>query len=682
MTSSPSAESQFLEQTWEEIRLLIHQVAQMARSEVPEDEFYQGLLQRVVTAVAGIGGAAWRIEGGRPTALLARIQLDQTGLSEQSNGESWHRHALLVQQIASQSQPSLVPPSGTLGDGTDASNPTPCLIVAAPVIVENSAAAVVEVFARADSRPKAQQGYLRFLAEIAALATDFHQLSELKRLRAGQAEWARLQQFSTQAHAGIDLATTAYTCANEGRRIVDCDRVSVAVCYGRRVRLEAVSGQDVLNRRSNTVRLLEQLARQTLRVEEPLWHEGEEAVERPPQVDRALHAYADESHVRSLAILPLFRAVEPDDDAAEASPPAEPEIIGALIAEQFETVAFSAPQKSRLEFVQEHAGLAVGNALEHQRLFLLPLWEALGKATWFLRGHTLPKTLAVGVLLAAAVAALVLIPADFEIEARGTLKPVHQQAVFASVDGDVYEIPAEVAHGKYVQEGELLVQLVNHDLEKKIAEIEGEIETNAKKLSVVRSNRQTETDPDKKRELVGQEEVLTIMLTNLKEQLALLKQQEAELAVRSPIPGEITTWNVRANLLSRPVQRGNRLLEIADLNGEWEVELHVPEDRMGYLMEAYRDPDLGTKLPVTFILATDPTTEYQGSVKQIAMTAEVHEEHGNSVRLTLPVDKSRLPELRPGAGVRARVYCGQRSLGFVYLHDLWEFFYSRVLWRF
>jgi hypothetical protein len=61
-------------------------------------------------------------------------------------------------------------------------------------------------------------------------------------------------------HASLDPKATAYTIANEGRRLIECDRVSVAILKGRKCVIEAVSGQDTFDKRSNTVSMLAHLA--------------------------------------------------------------------------------------------------------------------------------------------------------------------------------------------------------------------------------------------------------------------------------------------------------------------------------------------------------------------------------------------------------------------------------------
>ena len=88
------------------------------------------------------------------------------------------------------------------------------------------------------------------------------------------------------------------------------------------------------------------------------------------------------------------------------------------------------------------------------------------------------------------------------------------------------------------------------------------------------------------------------------------------------------------------------------------------------------------RLKVTFIPATDPDVKLQGTVQEVHLSAEVREEEGNTVLIKVAVDKEELPHLRPGATVTGKVFCGRRSIGFVWLHDLIAFVQSRILFRY
>jgi hypothetical protein len=185
--------------------------------------------------------------------------------------------------------------------------------------------------------------------------------------------------------------------------------------------------------------------------------------------------------------------------------------------------------------------------------------------------------------------------------------------------------------------------------------------------------------------LAGEILALIEKQNSLASQLALAKEKQAELTVVSPREGRVITWDLENLLDGRPVERGQVLMEVADTEGPWQIELMVPEDRMGYIVGAQENFNK-KDLKVTFILASEPGTKYEGKIKEIHYNAEVRGEEGNTVLVKVDiegsVDKSQFPDLRPGTEVKAKIYCGRRSVGFVLFHDLWAFIESRILFKF
>jgi len=65
-------------------------------------------------------------------------------------------------------------------------------------------------------------------------------------------------------------------------------------------------------------------------------------------------------------------------------------------------------------------------------------------------------------------------------------------------------------------------------------------------------------------------------------------------------------------------------MSVADPNGEWELEIHMPEDRIGHVALAQKDYQ--PQLPVQFILATNPGVQHTGVVEEVHAHAEVRPE--------------------------------------------------------
>ena len=157
----------------------------------------------------------------------------------------------------------------------------------------------------------------------------------------------------------------------------------------------------------------------------------------------------------------------------------------------------------------------------------------------------------------------------------------------------------------------------------------------------------------------------------------MLEAQQAELRVSSPIDGEVVTWDLRQLLESRPVARGQALMSVADLAGPWGLEIRVPDDRVAYVLDAARQG--GEDLDVSFVLAAAAGAKLRGKLESLGHRTEVSETEAAFLPATVHVDRGELPELVPGATVTAKIHCGRRSLGYVWLHDLIEAVHKWIL---
>jgi hypothetical protein len=541
-----------------------------------------------------------------------------------------------------------------------------------------------------------ERGYLKFLQEVTQPARTFLDRQQLVTLDSQQTALVQVDRFSRAVHETLDPVSTAFVLANEARRIIGCDRVSVLVKRGRKLRLEAVSGQESIERRASAVQAVEALVRVVAKAGDPLWH-PDPATELPPQIEEELEVYVDESHATALAIVPLEKprptpVVQTGGvDAvavakAEATPKVAPEPIGALVAEWFSSSTFEGGKRARVELVAEHGRVALANALAHTSLPLYPLLNLLGKSKALTTARNLPKTILAILATAAAILALVLVPADLRLEGKGTLEPVHHRDVFAGIDGVVESIAPGVEHAADVKEGQLLASLRNIELDVALTDVLGRKAASEEQLVSTRRAilEDKKISADEKTRMAGRAAQLQREIESLEAQRTLYEAKKLSLAVRSPIDGVIVTWQVRDRLMLRPVEKGQVLLNVADKTGPWELEIHLPDDRLGHVNRAYAEARAaGRELEVDYILATDPGTRHVGTVREIHEQAEVRGEQGNTVLLRITIDPSRheKEELGAGASVTARINCGKRPLGYVIFHDLVAFIQQHILFR-
>src|SRR5262249_44237496 len=142
------------------------------------------------------------------------------------------------------------------GGGPAAGNPSDFVVLLAPIIAEKQVVGLVEVWQDASRGPDAQRNFLAFMLRMAGLASGYTRNHQLRTMVGQQQLWTQLESFAKQIHASLNPTEVAYLIVNEGRRLVEADRVSVGIRHGPRVTVQAISGADVVEKRSNLVQLM------------------------------------------------------------------------------------------------------------------------------------------------------------------------------------------------------------------------------------------------------------------------------------------------------------------------------------------------------------------------------------------------------------------------------------------
>jgi multidrug efflux pump subunit AcrA (membrane-fusion protein) len=295
--------------------------------------------------------------------------------------------------------------------------------------------------------------------------------------------------------------------------------------------------------------------------------------------------------------------------------------------------------------------------------------------------------------LLAAIIALCVVPADFNLHAKGTLEPANRKDIYAGVEGQIFEFGKDVGgstikEGSWVKKGQLLLKLRNPTLSTQCIEAEGQVNLARQQVNDISHELATTANlrvEDQVR-LNGQLAEARQKLISLQAQADIQRAKLGDLEVFSPIDGQITTSDLKNRLEGRPVQKGQSLLRVADPEGDWQLDLHMTDDRMGHVMRCW-NAAVGRQeqLPVSYILATEPGTTLKGTVKEIMPSAEVHEkDEGNVVLIKVAINKADIDpaNLRAGATVTGKVYCGRRPLGYVWFYDLLAFIQAKVFFRF
>jgi multidrug efflux pump subunit AcrA (membrane-fusion protein) len=289
----------------------------------------------------------------------------------------------------------------------------------------------------------------------------------------------------------------------------------------------------------------------------------------------------------------------------------------------------------------------------------------------------LVSTIAAGV---AAIVLSLLIPADLNIDASGTIQPANIRHLYAPANGEVETI--YVAHQSQVEKGQLLLEIRSRDLELRKEEL---ITLQASSLERLRSievarlqNRRLESsDSLDAQDLSASEAELREVVASQQEQLSILDGMLEALRIVSPMKGQMISWDPSETLEHRPVQQGQKLLSVAELNGDKKLHLRVRDEDARHIIEAYAKEPAGIR--VTFAIASDPGVKHTARVTQVGTTVETISIEGPTLRVDASVDAAAIPNVRPGATVNARIHCGKSSIGYVWTRRIIDYLYLRFL---
>jgi hypothetical protein len=692
---NPQVDLNILEQTRRQINRLVEEIARLSEQDLSPTDYYGQFLQRVLAAVAAPAGAVWVRTPQGHLQLQYQVNIRQVGLDKSDTERQTHDE--LLRMCAQLARPQLFPPrsgTGTTEDGKPApGNPTDYVILIAPILIDKQVAGLIEVWQDADRNPNAQQGFLQFLTRMAELASSYTRNHQLRQMVGQQTLWTQLEAFARQIHSSLNPMEVGYLVANEGRRLIDCDRVSVALRVGRKARVEAISGADVVEKRSNLVRLMAAMFDAVLIWGEKLVYQGTKDDSLPPDVLKALDAYLAESNSKLLVVLPLK-----DERESESKKPPR----SALMMESFDPPAAPDQMIARLEVVGRHATSALYNAAEHKRIPMRFLWMPLAKVQEGLGGKTRAIILAILAAVAVLVAVLVFVPYPLKMDAKGQLLPKERNYIFSPVEGKIIEFKVEP--GQLVNQDDPLVLMNDVELERKMVQLQGEMYAAVSEASSLRAQLQTAKDEAEKlrisAEVQSKESTRDLKMAELN---AIRTRVNADptapglFSLRAPITGTILNGAFREELTGRAVKPNEPILRVGDKTGRWEIELKIPQKHIGQVLHAFGG-DENKELMVDLVVRSAPTRTFKGTLRRsdIAGEATPNRDDNNEaepvVVAWVQIDGKDIPPeysimenrnlLMTGTEVLAKIRCGNHAMGYSLFYGVWEFIYEKVVFFF
>jgi hypothetical protein len=696
---STSAQSQVetrrLESARQQIDMLVKKLAQLAEQDLAPADFYGPFLQAVLETLAAPAGVVWERSAQGNLMLQYQVNLHLAGFEDE---ERRRTHDELLRRALTQGRPMHVLPHSQAGGENGESgggNPTDYLLLMAPMKVDQEITGVLEIWQRPNYLPQAVPGFMQFLTAMAELASVYYRNRQRRRMMGQEQLWQQIEAFDLQVQASLNITEVAYLIANEGRRLMDCDRLSVAVRYGKKVSVEAVSGVDIVERRSKQVRRLQYLCRRVLEWGEKLVFRGVPDESIPPKVVEALDAYLEESTSKLLIVSPLR-----DPREEESKKPAR----SVIVMESFDPPASVEQMLGRLEVIGKHATRSLYNATEYQRIPMRWVWRPLAVVQEGLGGKARAITLGIVAGVAALIAAMVLVPYPLKMEAKGQLLPHERRWVFSPVEARIVRILDNIRPNTHVVRNQPLIEMWDIDLDKRISTLKAEIQAADDKIASFEFQlNSAQTEADRKRISADSDEQRDVRNAKTAELNRILERTHADVSrpgyfnVLSPMDGTILNADFKETLTDRAVRPSEQLLRIGDLSKPWEIEMKIPQKHIGQVQRAFPDNDPNAVLDVDLLVMSQPTRTYRGKLyrNKIAPEAVVSREEGSTesdafVTAWVSIDDKDIPEadrlpknvLTAGTEIHAKIRCGNRALGYSLFYGVWEWFYEKIVFLF
>ena len=653
----------------EQLNGLAKEIARLSDTDITEEDFFRQFLERTV-AVLGVGGSVWKInnEGLEPPKKICHMNLQPAGLEDR--GEQFHLMENAVKKVLESSQAIVLPAQGGSdvfdgGLGEVGANKSDHTILFIPILVTNQVKAIFILISPKDVDPRAVRGYLGFVQGLCDRAGRFLQRRQIGTLEGQLAQGDRLRQFVSALHSSLDPQRACYALANYAQELLGVYRCMAGTFSSRgKFRMEAVSGVESLAVKSSYIQSISVIARQVCRNNKVLLVENPNAAVRETSdtgddLVTAARLYMLQAKSMVLGIFPITK-----DDR----------VVGALVVEKASEEDFSEVQRRRIEGMLVEASSALSNCLTYRNLPLSLLVRSLGAVRD--KVYLMPKARKAFWL---SVVLLVLLGPAFltkQVKVIGTaeLVPIEARTAYVQQEGVIETV--SVQSGQKVKKGEVLAGLDKRIKESEIDQITEALGEAQTAYLNAQGNK-------------AEMEQLRYRRKSLEAELNKCKLQLAQYEITAPVSGTVVTRQSQIEqLYSKPVFRGEAVLEIVPDDSPWQLLVHVPEDEAGELLRAYDKLEGDESLGAKVILNAYPDKTLDTKVLAVARKAHVlstgQQKYRNVIEVRVegpaalnktsgPAEQENSIVPRQGMEGKVAIECGKRNLYYVATHEFIDF---------
>lgn len=555
------------------------EIASLSQQDLSPSEYFTALLPRLVAALPAAGAAVWvKDEQGTPRRAQEH-RYPNPELTE--NPRVAARHRLLLAALLEQTEAALVLPGegGRRAEGP--ANLSSLRLLLLPLFGAGKSEALVEICQQAEQAladgPDEDPAFedLEFARQMCELAGDYLRAHALRQLRSPLPAKPTAASGASPLPSGSAPKDVAAALAARARSIAQAERALVLLSTHEGMRLAAFDAGENSAANPRRVPLATELAAAALK-QTRSYDQIQPGASLPIELGKLVARYCRDTGAHSLTIRPLTFAPPEDSPAVAADAP------GLLILEHSASNQLAPAQREELDRLVRRGSRALttvaaqrpdaAKARESEAPAPRPGWKQ-----WFRRAKTGRPVAIAAVLLLVGVA---LAPVPWEFSASAVLRPARSQFVRSEVNGAVRRLRAQPADD--VAAGEPLLEMDSWELQQQMAELAGRLAAAEQRSAGLEQGLLDDSGESTgaRNRLASDAAAAAAEVASLRRQWELLASQRDRLTLVSPTAGRVLNADLERELLNRPVKRGDVLMEIADPNGPWQLDIALPPEQL------------------------------------------------------------------------------------------------------
>ncbi len=735
---SPLAlDNAFVQKTKDQIRVVVENIAELAHAPISPHDFVTAVLPKIASAMGAIGaalwqqlpGSNWRLigqfnlpsslldasenENAKPNALGESSTFEQidflesqlrkatqsTTLQEEASESNSQlpqpsaSHESVLTAVARERQPILIPPCEALLNRDRPANPTSELLIYAPLLIQNEHGNYwLQIVQSPSGGPASQRGYLRFVAQMADLMSDYFRSHRLRVFERDRGYLTLAEQTMNVLAIGLDPKLGVAKLLKIIREHAHSEHAFLMRRESRlgKWRVVGAAGLVDIDRRADGIGQIERVS-STFHA---MFRNGGAmnvsqlpagVDERDPDLTRLFNTFAisDLQWIKPLIeVVSISRNGDSQNQAKLALMPSKQDVAILLTWSGIDKPPARCIEQCGLIARLGLSALQIAwwkSALRANQGKKRSFWSFANPATW-------PRVVKWCTSLA-MLSVLFALPVPIRLHATAVLVPLVQQHVYAPMDATVEAVLVE--HGQSVKLGDPLIRLKSPSLTSEYEQTVAMQLRNSQRLEDIESRllRGTSLSTQQKDELEGERKsILSIQPFESKE-LARLRKQVDSLMIVATVDGVVSTWNIQDSLKDRPLRTGQWLLSLHESDSTWVLEAELPErdaNEFRLAMDHHQNTPVATMTGMPQIQL--PVHMRQGSLPRVESLPPgefLADPNAAVIRLRFEVDADSLPSQVAVAGATARISIpvGRGpliwALGKDFVHKVW----SRVqLW--